>query len=286
MPDSRIIYVNGEYLAEEDAKISVLDRGFLFADGVYEVSSVIDGHLIDNAAHLTRLKRSLGELKMASPASDIEIETIQRTLMAKNTLSEGVVYVQVTRGAADRDFGYPKDPQPSLVMFTQAKTLVDNPMVKRGMDVITLPDIRWKRRDIKTIGLLAPAMAKQAAAEAGAHDAWMVEDGFVTEGTSNNAMILNADGVLVTRHLGNEILHGITRKAVLALADELSLSVEERSFTVEEAKAAQEAFVTSASTFVMPVVKIDEAVIGDGTPGAISLKLRERYLDFARATMR
>ena len=278
----RIVYVNGEYLAEEDAKISVFDRGFLFADGVYEVSSVLGGKLVDNAAHLARLERSLGELAMAAPASPAEIESVQRQMIERNSLEEGIVYLQVTRGAADRDFGYPKNAKSSLVMFTQAKRIVENPTAARGIDVVTLPDIRWQRRDIKTVGLLPAAMAKQAAADAGADDAWMVEDGFITEGSSNNAFIVTLDGSIVTRALSNSILHGITRRAVLAIAEREGLTVVERAFTPEEAYDAAEAFITSASTFVMPVVKVDDRILGNGVPGPVSCRLRELYIQMAR----
>lgn len=278
----RIVYVNGEYLAEEDAKVSVFDRGFLFADGVYEVSSVLGGKLVDNEAHLARLERSLGELAMAAPASPAEIESIQRQMIERNNLEEGIVYLQVTRGAADRDFGYPKNAKSSLVMFTQAKHIVENPTAARGINVVTLPDIRWRRRDIKTVGLLPAAMAKQAAADAGADDAWMVEDGFITEGSSNNAYIVTLDGSIVTRALSNSILHGITRRAVLAIAEREGLTVVERSFTPEEAYDAAEAFITSASTFVMPVVKVDGRILGNGVPGPVSCRLRELYIQMAK----
>ena len=280
----RIVYVNGEFLPEEDAKISVFDRAFLFADGVYEVSSVIDGKLVDNAAHLKRLQRSLDELGMPRPASDEEIARIQKEIVARNHVVEGTVYLQATRGAADRDFAFPKDARPGLVVFSQARPVLDTPAARNGISVITVPDIRWKRRDIKTVGLLAASMAKQQAIEAGANDAWMVEDGYVTEGSSNNAYIVTADGTVVTRHLGNEILHGITRAAVLRLSDEHGVAVEERAFTVDEALAAKEAFITSASTFVLPVVRIDGHAIGDGTPGPVAKRLRELYIERARET--
>ncbi len=278
---SRIVYVNGEYLKEADAKISVFDRGFLFADGVYEVSSVLQGKLIDNEGHMVRLKRSMDELQMQQPASAEEIETIQKNLIEKNGVKEGLVYLQVTRGAADRDFIYPENTKPSLVMFTQKKNLMDNPLAKAGISVITSPDIRWQRRDIKTVSLLAASMAKMQAKAAGADDTWLVEDGYITEGSSNNAYIVTQEGTLVTRHLGNEILAGITRKAALRLAEEEGIKIEERSFSVEEALAAAEAFVTSATTFVTPVVAIDGKKIGDGTPGPIAKKLREIYIEEA-----
>jgi D-alanine transaminase len=278
---SRIVYVNGEFLPEAEAKISVFDRGFLFADGVYEVSSVIQGKLIDNDRHMARLRRSLNELEMASPATDAEIGAIQYELIERNQLTEGMVYMQITRGMADRDFIYPKDTAPSLVMFSQARNIVDTPQVKNGISVITTPDIRWGRRDIKTVGLLAASMAKMIAKGAGADDAWMVEDDLITEGSSNNAYIITHEGTLVTRQLGTEILPGITRQAVLKLADEIQLKVEERPFTIDEAHQAKEAFSTSASSFVMPVVKIDGHTIGDGRPGPIAQRLRELYVQTA-----
>jgi len=279
---SRIVYVNGDFVAEEDAKISVFDRGFLFADGVYEVSSVLNGQLIDNQGHMVRLHRSLNELDMASPGTDAEIEAIQKKLIADNNLEEGLVYLQVTRGAADRDFIYPKDVKPSLVLFTQAKNLIVNPTAEKGVSVICAPDLRWGRCDVKTVGLLYPCMAKMQAKAAGADDAWLVDgDGFITEGTSNNAYIVTKDGTIVTRHLSTDILHGITRKAVLALACEGNLKIEQRAFTPDEAYEAAEGFFTSASAFVMPVVKIDNMMLGDGKPGPITKRLRELYLAMA-----
>ncbi len=281
---SRIVYVNGAYVPEEDAKVSVFDRGFLFADAVYEVTSVLDGRLVDFAGHLHRLHRSLGELDIPAPASDDTLEAIHRELVASNDLTEGMIYLQVTRGAADRDFAYPASPVPSLVLFTQARPLADTAAARDGIKVITVPDIRWARRDIKTVQLLAPSMCKMMAKKAGKDDAWMVEDGFVTEGTSNNAYIVTAEGAIVTRNLSNAILHGITRTAVLRLAAEAQLRVEERPFTATEARSAAEAFITAASAFVTPVVEIDGGPIGDGRPGPLTRRLRELYLAEARAT--
>lgn len=278
---SRIVYVNGAYVPEEDAKVSVFDRGFLFSDGVYEVTSVLDGKLIDFDGHATRLARSLAELDMAAPEEDL-LE-VHRELVRRNDLEEGMIYLQVTRGApADRDFAYPApETPPTVVLFTQAKRIAETPAAKTGIKVITVEDQRWGRRDIKTVQLLYPSMGKMMAKAAGADDAWMVEDGHVTEGTSNNAYIVK-DGTIVTRHLGTEILHGITRAAVLAFAREAQMQVEERAFTVAEAQAADEAFITSASTFVMPVVEIDGEALGDGTPGPVATRLREIYLDEMR----
>ena len=279
---SRIVYVNGAYVPEEEATVSVFDRGFLFADGVYEVTSVLDGKLIDFAGHARRLNRSLGELEIANPLSEEQWLEVHTELVARNGIDEGLVYLQVTRGAADRDFAYPEGVEPTVVLFTQAKTgLAENPAAKAGIKVISLPDIRWGRRDIKTVQLLYPSMAKMAAKKAGADDAWMIEDGHVTEGSSNNAYIVK-NGTIITRHLGNEILHGITRAAVLRFAREAQMQVEERAFTIEEALSADEAFITSASTFVMPVVEIDGTPLGEGVPGPVASRLREIYLEECR----
>ncbi|MCU4652156.1 D-amino-acid transaminase [Roseibacterium sp. SDUM158016] len=281
---SRTVYVNGEYLPESEAKVSIFDRGFLFADGVYEVTSVLDGKLIDFEGHAARLQRSLGELDMATPVTMDELLEIHRELVARNGIEEGLIYLQITRGAAaDRDFAYPpEDTPPTIVLFTQSKPgLAESPAAKTGIKVISIEDQRWGRRDIKTVQLLYPSMGKMIAKAAGCDDAWMVEDGHVTEGTSNNAYIVK-DGTIVTRHLGTEILHGITRAAVLRVAREAQMKVEERPFTIEEAKAADEAFITSASSFVMPVVEIDGEAVGSGTPGPVAARLREVYLDEMR----
>lgn len=281
---TRTVYVNGNYLPEHEATVSVFDRGFLMADGVYEVTSVLDGKLIDFDGHCIRLARSLSELEMASPCSDDELLAIHRELVRLNDITDGMIYLQVTRGnPGDRDFAYPaEDTPPTLVLFTQSKPgLADAPVAKVGWKVISVPDVRWGRRDIKTTQLLYPSMAKMMAKKVGADDAWMVEDGMVTEGTSNNAYIVKGN-TIVTRHLGNEILHGITRAAVLRFAREAQMVVEERPFTVDEAKAADEAFITSASAFVMPVVEMDGQPIGAGKPGNITARLREIYLDEMR----
>ncbi|MGI3163872.1 D-amino-acid transaminase [Pseudooceanicola sp. 200-1SW] len=282
---SRIVYVNGDYLPEEEATVSIFDRAFLMGDGVYEVTSVLDGKLIDFDGHAKRLSRSLSELDMAEPCTMEELLEIHRELVAKNEITDGLVYLQVTRGSAgDRDFVFP-DPEtvkPTLVLFTQNKPgLADDPKAKKGSKVISVPDIRWHRRDIKTVQLLYPSMAKMMAKKAGCDDAWLVEDGFVTEGSSNNAYIVKGNKI-ITRELSNDILHGITRAAVLRFAAEAQYEVEERNFTIEEAQAADEAFTTSASAFVMPVVEIDGVALGDGTPGTVALRLREIYLDEMR----
>ena len=281
----RIAYINGSFVPLADAKVSVLDRGFLFADGIYEVAAVLDGRLIDNASHLARLERSVSEIALELPETLPRIQEIQKQLIARNHLVNGLVYLQVTRGAdTGRDFAFPKDVKPTLVMFTSAKDIVDAPSAKTGIAVITVPDIRWARRDIKSVALLAQVLAKQAAAVAGAGEAWMIEDGMVTEGGSSSAFILTQDDVLVTRQNSSAILPGCTRKAVVALAEERQLRVEERPFSVQEALAAKEAFITSATLFVQPVVSIDGKAIGNGKPGPMTNRLRAIYLDFARAT--
>jgi len=281
---TRTVYVNGEYLPETEAKVSIFDRGFLMADAVYEVTSVLDGKLIDFEGHAVRLKRSLGELQMAEPCSKNELLEIHRKLVELNGIEEGLIYLQVTRGSdGDRDFVFPAaDTKPTLVLFTQNKPgLADSPASKKGAKIISIDDIRWGRRDIKTTQLLYPSLGKMMAKAAGCDDAWMIEDGFVTEGTSNNAYFVKG-GKIVTRPLSNDILHGITRKAVLRMAAEAQMEVEERLFTIDEAKEADEAFTTSASAFVMPVVEIDGVTLGDGTPGRIAKRLREIYLDESR----
>ncbi len=278
---SRIFYVNGDFVPQEQAKISVLDRGFLFADAVYEVTTVLAGQLIDNEAHLRRLHRSLSELSMPSPISDTDLVKMQQKLVALNELQEGVLYLQISRGIADRDFAYPEVAEPSLVMFTQKKSIIDSAQAEAGISVISLPDQRWKRRDIKTVGLLGPSMAKQAALDAGAQDAWMVEDGLVTEGTSNNAYIIKDDGVIQTRQLGPEILSGVTRAALIRLSELENMTILEQPFSIADAMNANEAFISSASTFVMPVVSIDGQAIGDGKPGPITRRLRKLYIDIA-----
>jgi D-alanine transaminase len=282
----QIAYVNGSFLPIADAKVSILDRGFLFADGIYEVAAVLDGKLVDNASHLARLKRSVGEISLKLPETLERIAEIQKELVARNQLVNGMVYLEVTRGAdKGRDFAFPKgEVAPTLIMFTTVKDIVNAASAKTGIGVITVPDIRWTRRDIKSVALLAQVLAKQAAAEAGAGEAWMIEDGKITEGGSSSAFILTQDDVLVTRHNGSEILPGCTRKAVVALAEERQLRVEERAFSVEEALAAKEAFITSATLFVQAVVSIDGKTVANGKPGPITNRLREIYVDFARAT--
>ena len=278
---NRIVYVNGEYLHESEAKVSVFDRGFLFADGVYEVTPVINGKLVDYDPHMERLDRSLKELKMAWPCNIVEMTAMHNELIMRNNLSEGIIYMQVTRGVADRQFNFPKDIKSSLVAFTQVMKLVDNPNARTGVKVVTTPDIRWLRRDIKSIMLLAPVLGKEEAYQKGAAEGWMVEDGFVTEGTSSNAYIVKDDKI-ITRPLSTRILAGCTRRALFRLAKEHGVTIEERLFTPEEAYAADEAFLSSASQFVMPITEIDGHRIGGGQPGPVVRKLREIFLEEAQ----
>jgi len=281
---TRTVYGNGEYLPGTEAQVSIFDRGVLMADVVYEVTSVLDGKLIDFTGHIVRLERSLAELDMDMPMPSDALLAIHRELVAQNGIVEGLVYLQITRGApSDRDFAFPPEGTPqTVVLFTQDKPgLANSPAAQKGMKVISIEDIRWGRRDIKTVQLLYPSMGKMMAKKAGADDAWMVQDGFVTEGTSNNAYIVKG-GKIITRPKSNDILHGITRAAVLRFAEEAQMEVEERHFTIDEAREADEAFITSASTFVMPVVEIDGTPLGDGTPGRVAPRLREIYLDESR----
>ena len=279
---TRTVYVNGEYLPETEAKVSIFDRGFLMADAVYEVTSVLGGKLIDFDGHAVRLERSLNELDMPHPISKDDLLEVHRELVRLNGIEEGMIYLQISRGAPnDRDFVFP-DPEvtkPTIVLFTQNKPgLANSPMAQKGMKVISIEDVRWGRRDIKTVQLLYPSMGKMMAKKAGCDDAWMVEDGFVTEGTSNNAYIIKGNKI-ITRALSNDILLGITRAAVLRFAREAQMDVEERNFTISEAQDADEAFITSASTFVMPVVEIDGKAVGTGSVGPMATRLREIYLD-------
>ncbi|MGC4252306.1 MAG: D-amino-acid transaminase [Sphingobium sp.] len=279
-----VAYLNGQFLPLEQAHVSVLDRGFLFADGIYEVAAVIDGHLVDSAAHLARLERSAGEIGIPLPIPPAEIEAVQKDLVARHGLGEGLVYLQLTRGADDtRDFLPSAAIRPTLVMFVQNKPFLDVPGARDGIGVATMPDLRWKRRDIKSVMLLTQAMAKQAAKAAGAQEAWLVEDGFVTEGASSTAFILTEEGI-VTRPYSHAVLAGCTGAALAALAEESGIKVVRRPFTVAEAIGAREAFITSASTFCQSVVRIDGQTIGSGVPGPVAMRLRELYIDFARRT--
>ncbi len=282
---SRVAYVNGVYAPHGEAVIHVEDRGFQFADGVYEVWSVFDGRLADFDGHMDRLFRSLDELKIAHPMGRGALAAVLRETVRRNRVRNGIVYLQVTRGTARRDHPFPSgDVAPSVVVTARALNRVAAEAgARKGVAVVTHPDIRWGRCDIKSVGLLANVLAKQAAKEKGAYEAWMVDEmGLVTEGSSTNAWIVDRDGRLRTRDTQANILRGITRAAVLALIAEQGLELDERPFSVEDAKAAREAFITSASAFVTPVVSIDGATIGDGEPGPIALRLRALYLQKAR----
>lgn len=277
---TRIVYLNGTWLPEVEAKVSVFDRGFLMADGIYEVTCVLDGKLLDYAGHAARLQRSARELGLALPLDEAGLLAVHREIVARNETDQGMIYLQLTRGAADRDFIYPSaDTPPTLVMFTQAKNVLENAASETGIKVALLPDLRWGRRDIKTVQLLYPCMAKMEARERGADDAWLVEDGFITEASAATSNIVTQDGVLVTRDLSNALLPGVTRASVLALAAEHGVRTEERTFTPDEACAAREAFITSATNFVIPVIEIDGPGIGNGKPGALTRDLRRKYIE-------
>ena len=283
---TRLVYVNGAFVPETEAKVSVFDRGFLMADGVYEVTSVLGGKLLDFEGHCVRLNRSLSELDIANPHSDAEWLALFRQAVELNAVVDGMVYLQVTRGnPGDRDFAYPNPPvPPTVVIFTQSKLgQAESPAALAGYKVISVPDIRWGRRDIKTVQLLYPSMAKMAAKAAHVDDAWLVEDGVVTEGTANNAYIVKGNRI-ITRQLSHDILHGITRTAVLRFAREAQMEVEERPFTIAEAQGADEAFITSANAFVTPVIEIDGTAVGQGKAGPLALRLREIYLEEMRKT--
>jgi D-alanine transaminase len=275
-------YVNGSFVPMSDARVSILDRGFLFADGVYEVVAVLGGALIDIDAHLARLERSLGEIAIAAPEPFARIAELHRELVHRNRLDEGYVYLQVTRGVdPHREFAPRAGSEATLTMFSHARPVADVPAARTGVAVMSMPDLRWARRDIKSTGLLAQVLAKREAAARGCFEAWLVQDGTVTEGASSTAFIVQ-DRHIVTRRNSHAILPGCTRRAIQALAEERGVDVEERAFTIAEAQRADEAFLTSATNFVLPVVRIDDRPVADGKPGPLSLRLRELYLEFAR----
>jgi D-alanine transaminase len=273
----RTVYVNGAFVDEKDARVSIFDRGYLLADGVYEVVPVCAGRLIDQAPFIARLDRSLRELRIAWPCSPAEYVAFHDELIRRNDLTEGMIYSQVTRGVADRDFAFPRDIKPAVIAFTQVKAVIANPLAETGVRVVTVEDIRWKRRDIKSIALLGQVLSKQEAAEQGAFEGWMVEDGMITEGTSSTAYIVK-NGVIVTRPLSRAILPGIRRRVLIELGQRRGIAIEERPFTLAEALAADEAMLTSASNFVLPVVAIDGKPIGTGKPGPVARHLREIYI--------
>ncbi len=278
---SLLAYVNGAFVPEAEAKVSIFDRGFLFGDGVYEVTPVVDGQLADRRSHMARLARSLKELRLEPPIPVEDIDALQEEIIRRNNITEGRVYLQVSRGAAERDFAFPSHPEPSLVLFARQVPVIDTPAARKGLKVKTVPDTRWARRDIKTVMLLPASLAKQQAKDAGFDDAWFVQDGTITEATSSTAYIVK-DGAVHTRPLSQDILPGCTRQALLQLIDETGIELKERLFGVDEAYAADEAFITSATTFVTPVVQIDDHVLGDGTPGPVAKRLREIYIEYAK----
>ena len=282
---SREIYVNGRYVPHASAQVHVEDRGYQFADGIYEVVPVVEGVLVDEDPHLDRLDRSLAELRIASPMSRGALKSVVREIARRNGVNNGIIYIQITRGVAQRDHTFPKGVRPGVVIYARRKDIAAIfEKAKKGVSVITAPDLRWKRCDIKTVSLLPNVLAKQAAAEAGAYEAWQVdEDGNVTEGTSSNAWIVTQDGRLVTRPETNEILNGITRQTLIGLASQHGIGFEYRSFTVAEALQAREAFVSSATSFVMPVVRIDGHSVGEGTPGPLCRILLNHYTDYMEA---
>ena len=275
---SRIVYVNGKYLPHGKAAVHVEDRGYQFADGVYEVFAVENGRLADAGPHYERLERSLRELEIPPAVSRAALDHIIREVIRRNRLRIGIVYLQVTRGVARRDHGFPADASTSLVIMARRGGRPSPALQDAGVNVITVPDIRWQRCDIKSVSLLPNVLAKQEARRAGAFEAWQVDkEGFVTEGSSTTAWIVDADGHLVTRQLENTILSGITRLVLSDLAEREGIEIVERRFSADEAKAAPEAFLTSTTSFVMPVIRIDEADIGNGEPGPVTKKLRTLY---------
>jgi D-alanine transaminase len=276
---ARLAYVNGRFLPHARAQVHIEDRGYQFADGIYEVVPVVEGRLVDEELHLDRLDRSLKELRIAWPMSRAALRLVSHELIRRNALFNGIVYMQVTRGVAPRDHKFPKDAKPALVMTTKQLKRATHAVLAQGLKVVTVPDIRWQRRDIKSISLLPNCLAKQQAFEAGATEAWMVEDGgLVTEGSSTNAWIVTGEGKVVTRKANHEILNGITRQVLLKVMAEEGLVLDERPFSVEEAYKAREAFLTSSSNFVMPVTEIDGRPVGNGHPGLITQRLRRSYL--------
>ncbi|KRA05208.1 D-amino-acid transaminase [Agrobacterium cavarae] len=274
----RTVYLNGAWVAEGEAKVSVFDRGFLFADAIYEVTAIIHGKLVDYPGHLARLKRSLDALGIAMPVAEAELLDLHKEIARRNGIEDGLIYLQVSRGVQDRDFVFPEAMEPTFVMFTQTKKVLDNPKWKTGLSVKTVPEGRWSDRQIKTVQLLYSSLRKTEANRQGYDDVLFVENDHITEASSANFHIVTQEGVLVTRDLSNALLHGITRGSILHLARQADIKVEERAFTPDEAKAASEAFVTSATSFVTPVVKMDGDTIGNGEVGPISRRLLDIYI--------
>jgi D-alanine transaminase len=279
---SRIAYVDGRYRPHAEAAVHVEDRGFQFADGVYEVIAVRGGRLVDEALHLARLGRSLGELRIASPLGEAALKIVLRETIRRNAVERGSVYLQITRGVAPRDHAFPKAARPTLVVTARRARPPDPRLAEEGVAVVTIPDIRWQRCDIKSVALLPNVLGKQQAREAGAFEAWQVDgDGMITEGTSTNAWIIAADGAVVTHPADRAILNGVTRLALIDVIRREGCRLDERPFTVAEAKAAREAFLTSTTADVLPVVRLDDAPIGNGNPGLLTQRLRAAYLAHA-----
>jgi len=281
----RIVFLNGEYLPEQEAKISIFDRAVTFGDAIYEVAGVLDGKLVDFEHHMQRYFNSLKKLSLESPLSQPDILQAFRQLVELNQLDEGLVYMQVTRGTAERDFVWPEDIRPTVFMFTQAKTTSENEAGQSGVTLASTADIRWARRDIKSVNLLAQVLAKKTAHDAGAYEALMIDaEGYVTECGSTSFFIVR-DKLILTRPLNNDILPGVTRRAVVSLCNSQGLRLVETRFTLDEALTADEAFISGASSYILPVVKIDNQEINTGTPGELTLRLREIYLEYARASL-
>jgi D-alanine transaminase len=280
----RQVYINGDFKKEDEAKVSVFDRGLLFSDSLYEVTAVINGKLIDFNNHMKRLDRSMTELKFKKLLNHLDILIFHRKLIELNNLKEGMIYLQVTRGIADRSFDMPKDKiEPTVLAFTQEKKIIDSESAKNGIKVMTLDDMRWKRCDIKTTQLLYASMAKTEATEKGFDDAWMLREGYVTEGSSSNAWIIKGK-IIMTRQSDNLILSGITRDAISKCAKDLGYEVVTKNITLQDAQSASEAFITSSTACVMPVVKINASQIGDGKPGKFVTALRDEYIKQAVAS--
>ena len=280
----RLAYVNGRYVPHRDALVHIDDRGYQFADGVYEVVPLIEGRIVDEDAHIDRLEYSLDQLRIPMPVSRAALRALTRELMRRNGVVSGIVYMQATRGVAPRDHRFPNDTRPSLVMTTQRKSPLPQAQIEAGVPVVTMPDLRWRRCDIKATALLGNILSKQSAVEQGAFEGWLVDDdGCVTEGTSTNAWIVTPDRRLITRNLSNAILSGITRKRLISVAAKQGYKLEERAFTVAEAQAAAEAFITSSTSLVLPIASIDGKPVGSGRAGPLALALRQAYLDFVLA---
>lgn len=278
---TRIAFVNGAFLPEADATVSIFDRGFLFADGVYEVIALVDGRFVDDGPHLDRLDRSLREIQLVSPMPRAELHAMLVDLAARNAVTEGLVYLQVTRGPAERDFAFPAIQKPTIVAYARALAVIEHPRALAGATAVMVPDQRWARRDIKSIALLPQVLAKQAARAADAFEALMVEDGQLTEGGAATLFMVK-DGALVTHALNTDVLPGITRERTFALAAKRGITVIERSITTGELLGAEELFVTAATAFIMPIVTVDGVAIGDGAPGPITMQLRAEYIASVR----